>query len=124
MSPIDMLAISGKSVLISQTVDAVQQLVVFQTPPPSEPRYAIAGSSGSPSSTFVRPALVPAPKPSPASGFGPSSVNASGSSESVEPGTRVQLFRPVGTPDATRWSCTFESSSQCGSKRRLFGSPW
>jgi hypothetical protein len=38
MSPIAMLATSGKSVMTCQVVAAEQQLVVFQTPPPSDPK--------------------------------------------------------------------------------------
>ena len=49
------------SVLIDQVVLDVQQFVVFQTPPPSEPIHATDGLSGSLKMTFVRPALLPGP---------------------------------------------------------------
>ena len=89
MSPMAMLAISGMSVLTSQVVSAEQQLVVFHTPPPSEPSHATAGLVGCVAITLVRPALLPMPKPSPSSGFGPSRVKASGSSASAESAERT-----------------------------------
>src|ERR1041384_2422579 len=36
----DLVARSGSFVVEVQVVDALQQFVVFQTPPPTEPRYA------------------------------------------------------------------------------------
>ena len=58
-----MLDTSGTSVTTSQVVEGVQQLVVFQMPPPSEPEYTVIAPGdvvvGSTRSTLTRPETEP-----------------------------------------------------------------
>jgi hypothetical protein len=57
-----MVARSGSLVTGTQEVDALQQLVVFQTPPPTDARYAtmlpFVVVVGSTTMSFTRPAVV------------------------------------------------------------------
>ena len=59
---IDVVEMSGSSVTIVQVVDALQQLVVFQTPPPTAPAYAtilpLTVVVGSTAIALTRPSVV------------------------------------------------------------------
>src|SRR3954447_8108139 len=113
MSSIAIVEICGRSVFGAQLVAGVQQFVVAQMPPPSEPKYALIDPGvvvvGSTAIVFTRPDAGGNLKQTPlqvvlSSGAGPRAVadvvlSARGD---FDLGARAV---PAGRPSATRESC-------------------